>query len=383
MTMRVTKFAIPEILFGRGSVQQLVPCARSLGAKTIFLVSDPGIEEAGWLGKIRKLIHGAGLGCVEFCEVNANPRDFQVHKGAELYREVEADVIVALGGGSPMDTAKGIGIVASNGRTIEDYEGANRIERPLPPMIFLPTTAGSGSDLSQFCIITDVARRLKISIISRSLIPNISIIDPDFLTSKSNSLIVDSAIDALAHAIESFTSRATSPFSENQARLALGLWRDNIDDAAANRAPAALENLSLASAAAGMSFSNAGLGIGHALAHALGGRLDMRHGMMHSILLPTVMRYNISSCLPKMLELLRILFPESSFSGEADAFRGIDRLEEHFSALGVPVKLSQILPDKNVLPAVCEAAVNDACMVTNPRPANVEDLLTICEEAWI
>lgn len=382
MGMRVTKFAIPEIIFGRGSVQHLAACARSLGAKTVFLVSDPGLEEAGWLGAIRKMIHGAGLACVEFCEVNANPRDFQVHTGAELYRQAGADVIIALGGGSPMDTAKGIGIVASNGRTIAAYEGANRIERPLPPMIFLPTTAGSGSDLSQFCIITDMARKLKISIISRSLIPNISIIDPDFLETKSTALIVDSAIDALAHAIESFISRAASPFSESQARLALHQWRDNIYKAAQTRAPSALENLSLASAAAGMSFSNAGLGAGHALAHALGGRLDLRHGMMHSILLPAVMRFNRKHCLPKLQEVMGILYPHERFADEDDVLQGVDRLEKQFSSMGVPVRLRNVLQDKSPLQSVCEAAVHDACMVTNPRSASVEDLLSICEEAW-
>lgn len=382
MGIRVTKFAIPEIIFGRGSVQHLTACARSLGAKKIFLVSDPGLDEAGWLGTLRRMFHAAGLACVEFCEVNANPRDFQVHNGAELYRKTGADVIVALGGGSPMDTAKGIGIVASNGRTIAAYEGANRIERPLPPMIFLPTTAGSGSDLSQFCIITDMARKLKISIISRSLIPNISIIDPDFLETKSTPLIVDSAIDALAHAIESFSSRAASPFSETQARLALRQWRDNIDKAAETRSPAALENLSLASAAAGMSFSNAGLGAGHALAHALGGRLDLRHGMMHSILLPAVMRFNRKHCLPKLLEIMGILFPHKTFTHEEDVLLGIEDLEKHFAALGVPVRLRSVLPDKSSLQSVCEAAVHDACMVTNPRSASVDDLRGICEEAW-
>ncbi len=382
MSMCVTKFAIPEILFGRGSVQHLVSCARGLGAKTVFLVSDSGLEEAGWLTKLRKMIYSAGFACVEFCDVNANPRDFQVHRGAELYRQTGADVIIALGGGSPMDTAKGIGIVASNGRTIAHYEGANRIERPLPPMIFLPTTAGSGSDLSQFCIITDVERRLKMSIISRSLIPNISIIDPNFLETKSTSLIVDSAIDALAHAIESFISLAASPFSENQATLSLRLWQASIDDAHKTRSPAALEQLSLASAAAGMSFSNAGLGAGHALAHALGGRLDLRHGMMHSILLPAVMRYNRSHCLEKIQQVMRILYPDSDFNTDAAVLAGINRLDAHFAGLEVPVRLRQVLPDKEALPKVCEAAVQDACMITNPRPATADDLLGICEEAW-
>ena len=380
--MRVTKFAIPEILFGHGSISHLPACALSLGANRVFLVSDPGVEAAGWLGRVRADLRGAGLACTEFCEVNQNPRDFQVTLGAERYREAGADVIVAIGGGSPMDTAKGIGILVSNGRDIADYEGANRIERPLPPMIFLPTTAGSGSDLSQFCIITDVRRKLKISIISRSLIPNISIIEPEFLSSKSTSLIVDSSIDALAHAIESFISPGASPFSMHQSRLALALWTENIDEARTTRSPAALANLSLASAAAGMSFSNAGLGAGHALAHALGGRLDLRHGMMHAFLLPAVMRYNRTHCREKMSEILSILFPGKAFPDDDAVLGGIDRLMERFASMDVPVRLRRALPDKSSLPEVCEAARNDACMLTNPRPATVRDLLDICDEAW-
>ena len=380
--MDITKFAIPEILFGHGSVRHLASYALSLGAERVFLVSDPGIEQAGWLGQVRGMIGEAGLSCVEFCEVDANPRDYQVHRGAELYREARADVIIALGGGSPMDAAKGIGILISNGGIIADYEGANRIKRPLPPMILLPTTAGSGSDLTQFCIITDVQRKLKMSIISRSLIPNVSIIDPNFLSTKSTALIVDSAIDALAHAIESYISLAASPFSETQACFAMARWMENILIAHATRQPAALENLSMISAAAGMSFSNAGLGAGHALAHALGGRLDLRHGMVHSMLLPTVMRFNRSHCLPKLCEVMRLLFPDSVFVRDDDVLEGIHRLEEVFSSLGVPVQLRYVLHDREELPALCADAVNDACMLTNPRPATIQDLLNICEEAW-
>lgn len=380
--MTVTKFAIPEILFGHGSVRHLAPYALSLGAERVFLVSDPGIEQAGWLSQVRGMIRDAGLVCAEFCEVEPNPRDYQVHNGAERYREAGADVIVALGGGSAMDTAKGIGILVSNGGAIADYEGANRIKRPLPPMIFLPTTAGSGSDLTQFSIITDVRRKLKMSIISRSLIPNVSIIEPDFLRTKSRSLIVNSAIDALAHAIESFVSLGASPFSETQARFALARWMDNILEASRTRAPQALENLSMISAAAGMSFSNAGLGAEHALAHALGGRLDLPHGMVHPMLLPAVMRHNRFHCLSKLCEAMHLLFPDAVFVEDDDLLAGIQRLEDVFVSLGAPVRLRSVLADKGELPALCADAVNDACMLTNPRPSTERDLLAICEEAW-
>lgn len=380
--MRITKFAIPEIVFGRGSVTHVGSCAKALGGRTIFLVSDPGIEEAGWLTTVKKNLRSAGLSCAVFSRVAPNPRDYQVQEGAALYKEAKADIIVAIGGGSPMDVAKGIGIMVSNGGVINDYEGANRVERPLPPMIFLPTTAGSGSDLSQFCIITDEKRKLKMSIISRSLIPHISIIDPDFLASKPTSLIVDSSIDALAHAIESFISLAASPFSETQARLALRLWHENVDEARTNRAPGALENLSLASAAAGMSFSNASLGAGHALAHALGGRFDLRHGMVHSILLPAVLRFNRTHCPAKVEEILCALFPGGAFATDAQQLHGIDLLRDRFAAMAVPVRLQSLLAEKTALPELCEAAVNDTCMLTNPKPASVRELLDICTEAW-
>lgn len=380
--MQITKFAIPEILFGRGSIAHLGQSAKTLGGRTIFLVSDPGLEQLGWLDAVRGILNAAGLACVDFCEVVPNPRDYQVQQGAARYKEEGADIIVALGGGSPMDVAKGIGVLVSNGGSIVDYEGANRIERPLPPMIFLPTTAGSGSDLSQFCIITDEARRVKMSLISRSLIPNISIIDPNFLASKPIGLIADSSIDALAHAIESFTSPAASPFTENEAMFAIRLWHENADEARTQRSPKALENLSLASAAAGMSFSNAGLGMGHALAHALGGRFDLCHGMMHSILLPAVMHFNHSHCAEKIRRVLEALFPGESFSDEKSRHEGIDRLRGRFASMGVPVELRAVLKDKSALPELCEAAINDACMLTNPRPATVADLLDICAEAW-
>jgi len=178
--------------------------------------------------------------------------------------------VIALGGGSPLDAAKGIALVASNGEQIRDYEGANRIHRPLPPMVFIPSTAGSGSDISQFCIITDVQRKVKMSIISRSLVPNISIIDPLLLQTKTRTLIVAAAIDALSHAVESYLSPIATPFTELQSLQAIRLIVGYLKTAVESRSLDSLEQLSTASTAAAMAFSNAGLGAVHALAHSLG-----------------------------------------------------------------------------------------------------------------
>ncbi|MCJ2165311.1 MULTISPECIES: iron-containing alcohol dehydrogenase [unclassified Pseudodesulfovibrio] len=380
--MPITKFAIPEVIFGEGSIKYLAPCARRLGAKRILLVSDPGVEEAGWVEVVMDMLKRDALECVYFSEVSSNPRDWQVHKGAELYGETGADVIVGLGGGSPIDAAKGISTIVGNGGRISDYEGANKIMRPLPPMIFIPSTAGSGSDVSQFCIITDMERQVKISIISRSLVPNLSIIDPNLLATKSRELIVASAIDALAHAVESYVSRLASPFSEPQSMQAIRLFMDNIHEAVNSRSPEALKNLSIASTAAGMAFSNAGLGIAHSLAHSIGGRFDVLHGLVHPVLLPTVMRFNLPSKLEKLARVGFELTGVRYKSDEMQALKGIEHLEKLFEDLEATRRLRDLLPDNGELERLCRKALPDACTLTNPREADCGDLMKICEAAW-
>jgi len=380
--MRISKFAIPEIIFGRGSIVHLASCAKRLGARRVLLVTDQGLTAAGWVDRILEILRDNGLEWVLYDSINRNPRDYQIHEGAAIYAREHADVIIAVGGGSPMDAAKGIATIIGNGGRINDYEGANRIMRPLPPSIFLPTTAGSGSDISQFCIVTDVERRLKMSIISRSLVPNISIIDPLVLLTKSEELIVASAIDAFAHAVESYLSLLSSPFTEHQAIMAIRLILANLRPAVEDRSIEALENLSIASTSAGMSFSNAGLGVGHSLSHALGGMFDVLHGLVHPILLPAVMRFNLPNSLDKLATIGRIVCGPRMCSEEAIAQAGIAHLERFFADFGVPVRLRDILPDRDCLETIAKAAVHDACTLTNPRPANWEALLGLCQEAW-
>jgi len=380
--MRISKFAIPEIIFGRGSIVHLASCAKRLGGRRVLLVSDPGLVGAGWVDRIMEILRDNGLEWIYYDAVNSNPRDYQVHDGAEIYVRERADVIIAVGGGSPMDAAKGIATIVGNGGRISDYEGANRIMRPLPPMIFLPTTAGSGSDISQFCIITDVARQVKMSIISRSLVPNISIIDPLVLLTKSEELIIASAIDAFAHAVESYLSLLSSPFTEHQALKAMRLIAQNLRPAITDRSIEALENLSIAATSAGMSFSNAGLGIGHSLAHSLGGMFDVLHGLVHPILLPPVMRFNLPASVDKLAAIGRIVCGPRMCSSEYIARAGISWLERFFADLNVPVRLRAILPDASSLETIAKTAVNDACTLTNPRSATWESLLGVCQEAW-
>lgn len=380
--IQVTKFAIPEIVFGQGSVLHLAQCALRLGAKRILLVSDQGLEQAGWVDYIFSTLRDARLDWVYFREVRSNPRDRDVHLGAQIYSERNADVIIALGGGSAIDAAKGIAAVAGNGGLISNFEGANRIIKPLPPMIAIPTNAGSGSDVSQFSIITDTRRQVKMSIISRSLVPNISIIDPLFLTTKPKSFIASSAIMALAHAIESYLSTIASPFTESQALKAISLIFTNLKEAMESKSLSALTNLCIASTSAGMSFSNAGLGIGHSLAHSLGGMFDIEHGKIHSVLLPEIMNYHLEKCSDKISEIGRLAIGPRIGTTKDLCRATIGWMRSFLESLGVPVWLRDVIPDDTQMQKVSMMAVNDACMLTTPTPAGWRDLLGICERVW-
>jgi alcohol dehydrogenase len=380
--MDVRKFSVPEIIYGRGSIKYAALCAKRLGAERVFLVSDPGLEKVGWVERIVAILRQENLSWTYFNDVVANPRDRQVEKGAELYAAEKCDVVMALGGGSPMDAAKGIATVASNGGRIQDFEGANQIQRPLPPMVFIPSTAGSGADISQFAIITDTRRQVKMSLISRTLVPNISIIDPDLLTTKPTELIISSAIDALAHAVEAYVSRIAFTFTEIHSLKAIDLIVAYLPKALESRSLGALEKLSGACTFASMAFSNASLGLDHALAHSLGGKLDLAHGLVHPILLPNVMRYNLPACPSKMADIGEIVLGRRLGDDEATGLAAIEKLERFFRDLNITTALGDVVGDADALPPICQMATQDACLVTNPREATWEAMLEICTASW-
>ena len=297
------KFEVPEIMFGRGLLSRVGACALRLGGKRAFLVSDPGLFEAGWVDVATRSLKAAGLSVVYYDNVNPNPRDFQIESGAQEYLRQNADVIVGLGGGSSMDAAKGIAILVSNGGRIADYEGANRIHRPLPPLVLCPTTCGTGSDVSQFAIINDTERRCKMTIMSRTVAPDISLTDPDTLDTLPDEYVCSTGFDALSHALEAFLSVAATTLTDVHAVKSMRLLTSNLVEAVQERGRDGLCNLAEASLHAGMAFSNSLLGIVHALAHPIGGYYDTPHGSVNAILLPWVLRYNLPVLEERLPEL--------------------------------------------------------------------------------
>jgi alcohol dehydrogenase class IV len=189
------KFEVPEIIFGRRLLNQVGSCARRMGGKKVFLVSDQGVFESGWVDVAMRSLQDEGLAFVFYDQVTPNPKDFEIDQGAREYIRQGADVIVGLGGGSAMDAAKGIAILVSNGGSIKDYEGSDKIHRPLPPLVLCPTTCGTGSDVSQFVVVNDTEKHCKITIMSRCVAPDISLTDPDTLETLPDEYVCTTATE--------------------------------------------------------------------------------------------------------------------------------------------------------------------------------------------
>lgn len=376
------KFEVPEIIFGRGLLSQLGSCARRLGGHKVFLVSDQGLLRAGWVDRAIKSIMDAGLTVTFYDNVTPNPKDMEVEAGALEYIRQGADVIVGLGGGSAMDAAKGIAILVSNGGMIKDFEGSDKIFRPLPPLVLCPTTCGTGSDVSQFAIINNTEQHCKMTIMSRCIAPDISLTDPDTLGTLPDEYVCTTATDALSHALEAFFSVASTSLTDVHAIKSLRLLSTSLVEAVRERKAADLENLARASLHAGMAFSNSLLGIVHALAHPIGGMYDANHGSINAVLLPEVVRYDIPVVTEKLPELAWGLGHSTGGSASAASEIVQDALNAMLEAAGAPRSLKSLGVVHKDLPELARRALKDVCIVTSPRQADERDLLTILERSY-
>ncbi|HOI13551.1 MAG TPA: iron-containing alcohol dehydrogenase [Methanoculleus sp.] len=362
------------MICGYGALQLAGRYARNFGMKQVLLVTDPGVRAAGWAGAVGESLAEAGIAFTVFDTVSANPRTWQVMAGMEVYRAEECNGIVAVGGGSPMDCAKGIGITSSNIRDILTFEGVDRVPVPAPPLICIPTTAGSSADVSQFAILTDEEKKRKVAIISKALVPDVSLLDPEPLTTMSRDLTADTGVDTLSHAIEAYVSNASSPMTDVHALEAIRLITSAL--------PAVLEepgdlNLRfstlLASLHAGLAFSNASVGAAHAMAHSLGGAYDLAHGRCNALLLEHVMAANYEAASGRYDRIGAVLDPGWVTPAETvAAFR---------RSLGITGTLADVGVREDMVPALARGAYTDPCMVTNPRSLTCADIERIYEHA--
>jgi len=376
------KFEVPEIIFGRGLLTQIGPCARRLGGHKVFLVSDQGLFASGWVDRALKSIMDAGLEVIYYDNITPNPKDLEVEDGAREYIRHGCDVIVGLGGGSSMDAAKGVAILVSNGGRIRDFEGPDKISRPLPPLVLCPTTCGTGSDVSQFAIINDTERHCKLTIMSRCVAPDISLTDPDTLETLPDEYVCTTATDALSHAMEAFFSVASTTLTDVHAIKALRLVSTSLVSAVRERKPDDLENLARASLHAGMAFSNSLLGIVHALAHPIGGLYDANHGSINAALLPEVVKYDIPVVTEKLPELAWGLGHRTDGNTSTASEVVQEALDDMLDAAGAPRSLRSLGVNRKDLPELARRALKDVCIVTSPREADEKDLLAILEKAY-
>ncbi len=377
------KFVSPEIIFGAGARNTVANYARTFGARKVLVVSDPGVKQAGWVDDVERSLEEQGIPFVTYTEVSPNPRVEEVMKGAQFYQEHDCNVIVAIGGGSPMDCAKGIGIVTANGGNILSYEGIDTIHIPIPPLIFIPTTAGTSADVSQFAIISDQQERVKISIVSKAVVPDVALIDPETTMTMDPFLSACTGVDALVHAIEAFVSTGAGPLTDMHALDAIRLINTNLKALVANPSDLQLrEQVMLGSMKAGLAFSNAILGAVHAMSHSLGGWLDLPHGLCNAMLLEHVIDYNF----PNATDRFKVVAETMGLDTRGLSSQEVKaRLMAEVIQLKQDVGLSQKLAENGVsisdIPILSEQAIKDPCILTNPRKSSKRDVEVVYEEA--
>jgi 1,3-propanediol dehydrogenase len=381
---RVSKFVIPEVIFGIGTLAEVGGAVRRVGGHRPMLVSDPGVLAAGWVEQALPHLADVRVQSRLWHDLTSNPKDFEVEAAFENYRDHGCDALLAIGGGSCIDVAKAVAVLSGNGGRILDYEGIDRATRPIPPMVMVPTTGGSGADVSQFCVVTDTARMLKVTIGGRALVPEISVTDPMLLTTMPPELTAHTGLDALSHAIESCVSEACDFLSKGHAMAAIEAITRHLPRAVQDpRDLDAREAIARASLQAGLAFTNALLGATHAIAHQIGGALDLPHGLLNAILMPHVMRFNAETHAARYVDVARALgAPVADLTPAAAAEAAIASVERLTRSLGTPPGLAALGVNPADFDRFAVNALRDAYITTNPRPVTEDDVRHICLAAF-
>jgi len=368
------KFLAPEFIQGPGALALVGRYAMNLGGGRVLVVSDPGVRSAGWTGRVAEALEAVGLDCAIFDEVSPNPRSEECQRGLDCFRDTHANLIVAIGGGSPMDCAKGIAVLAANGGSIRDFEGVDEVLKPGPPLICLPTTAGTAAEVSQFAIISNRDERRKFAIISRKVVPDVALIDPQTLETADAYLRACTGMDALTHAVEALVSNASSPLTDLHALESASLVATHLPPAVDELgAQGPMEQMMHASLLAGLAFSNASLGAIHAMAHSLGGLLDLPHGLCNAILLPHVVAYNYESA-PEAYGRLGLRLGLEAAPPDKARRALLDTLHALNERVGIRQTLGKLGVSPSDIPALAEKTLRDPCLVTNPRHPDQKEI---------
>ncbi|MEW6653439.1 MAG: iron-containing alcohol dehydrogenase [Bacteroidota bacterium] len=370
-------------LMGAGAVAEVGKQAKIIGGSKALVVTDKPLMNTNIVKTVTNLLEVNGVGVVIYDGVKPNPTVENVEEGVAIYKKSKCDIIIAVGGGSPIDCAKGIGLVLTNGGSIKDYEGLDKSKNPMPPFIAVNTTAGTASEMTRFTIITDSKRHVKMAIVDWHVTPNVSINDPELMVSMPVSLTAATGMDALTHAVEAYVSIIATPLTDSAALKAITLISNHLRQAVANGENLdARDKMAYAEFLAGMAFNNASLGYVHAMAHQLGGFYDLPHGVCNAVLLPHVERFNIIACTQRFADIAIAMGENvhglTTVEAADKALESIMRLSKD---IGIPTGLKELGVKVEDLSILAENAMKDACGLTNPRKATKEDIIQIYKNA--
>ena len=361
---------------GKGAIQEIAGEVTRRGFRKAFVCSGPTLYKHGVTKKVTDVLEQAGCPYEVYTNIKENPTIENVQDGVKAYKASGADFIVALGGGSPMDTAKAIGIIINNPEfeDVRSLEGVAPTKNPSVPIIAVPTTAGTASEITINYVITDTEKRRKFVCVDTHDIPIVAVVDPDMMSSMPKGLTAATGMDALTHAIEGYITKAAWEITDMFHLKAIELISSSLRGAVENT-PEGREGMALGQYVAGMGFSNVGLGIVHSMAHALGAVYDTPHGVANAILLPTVMEFNADATGEKYRDIAKAMGVQGTETMSQEEYRkaAVDAVRKLASDVGIPKDLKGIAKEEDVR-FLSESAVADACAPGNPKEATLEDI---------
>lgn len=393
--MKKFTFSVPQdIIVEKGGIKRLPEAAKKLGGKKGFIISGPHLNKMGIVDSCMQALEAEGIPVAKFTETEGNPSVETVDKATKAFVESGCDFIVALGGGSPMDVAKAVGVVAKYGGSITEYEGGGKVPGPIIPLIAIPTTAGTGSEVTAFSVITDHSRNYKLTVFSYELIPAYAILDAELLTTAPVSVAAACGVDAMIHALEAYISTDASPFSDAMAEKGLELIGKNIRAYVANRGNVdAAEAMLVGSLFAGIAFSWARLGNVHAMSHPVSAFFDVPHGVANAVLLPVITEYNALADNGKYLKLYNYINKTQAWEDDFEPEMLVDAIKKLNQELGIPATITEAVANvsknegvtKEFIESKIEAMAIDAMksgnILVNPRSSKQSDIEALYRKA--
>lgn len=373
----------PVNLIGPGSVKLAGEEIKKLGTEKALLVTDKILNKIGVVKQVTDVLDQSGIAYAVFDDVKPNPTTTNVHDGFALYQKEKCDFVITVGGGSPQDAGSGIGILATNGGNIADYEGVGKSKNRSVPIVAISTTAGTAAEVTINYVITDEQRKIKMLMIDPNALPVIAVNDPELMLKKPKELTAATGLDALTHAIEGYTARGAFALSDAIAFQSIELIGKYLVRAVENGSDLeARSGMGWGSYIAGLCYSNAGLGIVHSMAHQLGGKYDLPHGVANAMLLPDVMEFNRDACPEKFADIARALGVDTSnLTVEEAAKMAVKTVRQLSEKVGIPPLRDSAFRVEDV-EKLAEQAMNDACTPANPKDVTKGDIVDIFMKAY-